>query len=124
MVTHGLVLAIDVWLIDVDLLLIVHHAAVVVIQATVSTFAAFLRFLGVLTGLSHIIIVNIICSSVDSVSSNEKSISLLLALHIHHWHLEIASKLLLRLILHAACSFVHFISSIIIRNYTAMLADT
>jgi hypothetical protein len=78
---------------NIDLLEVLYSIMVWVIvnKASITTLAAFSGVFGVLSSLYHIVIINILCASVDAIATNKESVSVLLAV----WLLQAQLLLLL-----------------------------
>ena len=93
--------------IDVDLLLVVHHAVAHVVQASIPALAALSTIFGVVSRLDHIVVINELGATVDARPTNEQSVPVLLALDVHHGQLLVQGVLaVVSLILHAARSLI------------------
>ena len=96
---------------NIDLLDILSSNMVWVIinKTSIATLAAFGWVFGVLSGLYHIVIINILSTSVDARATNKESISVLLAVWLLRAHLLLLlHQVLLGGILQATCSLVDF----------------
>ena len=82
------------------------------LKSSISAFTAFCRFLCILTGLDHVIIIHELGSSVKTISSNKKCVSILLARSLSHHHFFcILTSLDHVIIIHELGSSVKTISS-------------
>ena len=108
-----------------------------IIQPTIPGFWTLHRFFSVLSRLSHIVVVNKVRSTIDSITTNEECIPLtsLIALTDYTWILRIQNtwnillllsptihlhQILFRPILHTTCSFILFNGILLIFNVCLM----
>ena len=89
------------------------HQQILVAHTLTSAFGTLRTFLGVLSGLSYVIIISVLNSSVDSRATNKHSVSWL-SIEINllrSYRTVVHQFLLLRIVFQARCSFVDFLAA-------------